>query len=303
MNIVIERGKVENIKNLPDFSIALDGFVAGPHIDDENHKYSFDHHDGCSRFATISACEQAWTAIMVGLDPEPYTIYCNDVDSDVCAAVWCLKNPDRCKEPLVAKLIDAIGKSDRYAGAFEINGMKKVVEWVCAPETDSKKNGDYEKLSSEGLRSIMESILHRIDLYANGDASIEVAKQQCHSEYKVLRNENNWALIESSNSHSLGAIWHAGFERILLIRHLADESIAVTVARKSDFIEGFPLKKIYASFNKLEPGWGGGSSIGGCVRNADGSRSRLSIDQMIEVVDSVLDKQNNKRISKIPNKS
>jgi hypothetical protein len=118
----------------------------------------------------------------------------------VCAAIWCLKNPDRCKEPLVAKLVDAIGKGDRYAGAFDVNGMKRVVEWVCAPETDSKRNGDYEKLSNEGLLPIVESILHRFDSYADGESSIEVAKQTQYGGFKVLRNENGWALIESKSS-------------------------------------------------------------------------------------------------------
>ena len=65
--------------------------------------------------------------------------------------------------------------------------------WVCAPETDSKKNGDYENISNDGLKSILESILHRIDMYANGESSIEVQKQQLSSEFKVLRNENGWA--------------------------------------------------------------------------------------------------------------
>lgn len=288
MEIIIERGKTVKLKDLPEYSIALDGMVQGPEFDEENHRYSFDHHAGCSRFSTLSSCEQAWTAIMLGLDPEPYTIYCNDVDSDVCAAVWCLKNPDRCKEPLVAKLIDAIGKADRYAGAFEINGMKKIVEWVCSPETDSKRNGDYEKLSNEGLKPILESILHRIDLYVDGGSSIEVAKQPQHGEFKVLRNENGWALIETNDPHALGAIWQAGFNKVVILRPLEDKSTAVTLAKKSDFIDGFPLPKIYKAFNEIEPGWGGSSTIGGCVRNADGSRSKLKPTQISKVIDDIL---------------
>lgn len=288
MEIVIERGKTSTLKSLPEYSIALDGFVQGPQIDGEAHKYSFDHHDGCSRFSTLSACEQTWTAIMLGLDPAPYTVYCNDVDADVCASVWCLKNPERCKEPLVAKLIDAIGKSDRYAGAFEINGMKKIVEWVCAPETDSKRNGDYEKISNDGLKSILEAILHRIDMYADGESSIEVARQQVNPEFKVLRNENGWALIESNDPHSLGAIWNAGFDRVVVVRPLEDKSTAVTVARKSEFIESFPIKKIFSELNKLEKGWGGGATIGGAPRNPDGSRSKLTVKQITQVIDDVL---------------
>lgn len=288
MEIIINRGKCVKLEELENFSIALDGFVSGPKIDEENHKFSFDHHANCSRFSTLSSCEQSWTAVLLGLDPEPYKIYCNDVDLDVCCAVWCLKYPDRCKEPLVAKLVEAIGKGDRYAGAFETNGMKKVVEWVCAPEVESKRSGDYEKLSNEGLRSILEAVMSRISTYADGEAAGEITKQQYHGEYKVLRNENGWALIESNDPHALSSIWQAGFEKIAMVRPLPDSSLAVTLAKKSDFIEKFPLRLIYDGLNKLEEGWGGGSSIGGAPRNPDGSRSKLSLEDICEVIDNVI---------------
>lgn len=302
MDIVIERGKIVTLKSLPEYSIALDGFVQGPAIDSENHRYSFDHHAGCSRFSTLSACEQAWTAVMLGLDPEPYTIFCNDVDADVCAAIWCLKNPSRCKEPLVAKLIDAIGKSDRYAGAFNTNGMKKVVEWVCSPETESKKNGDYEKLSDEGLKPILESILHRIDQFADGESSIEVAKQSLNMEFSVLRSENGWSLIEVNNPHALGAIWQAGFDKIVVARKQNDKTIAYTIAKRSEFVEGFPIEKFFDALNEQESGWGGGNTIGGAPRNTDGTRSKLSLKQVIKIIDDVLISESPKkqRKSKIP---
>jgi len=287
MDIVIERGKVMALKELPEYSIALDGFVQGPAIDTQNHKYSFDHHAGCLRFPTLSACEQAWTAIQLGLDPSLYTAYCNDVDADVCAAIWCLKYPDRCKEPLVEKLITAIGKGDRYVGALEINGMKKIVEWVCAPETDSKRNGDYEKLSNEGLKPILESILHRITMYANGDSSIEVSKQPEHGEFKILRNERGWALLESTDPHVLSKVWQQ-FDKVAIIRPLEDGSTAVTIGKRSDFIDNFSLETIYAELNKLESGWGGSSTVGGAPRNADGSRSKMKIEDISAVIDSVV---------------
>lgn len=307
MDIVIKRGKIATLKSLPEYSIALDGFVQGPAIDSDSHRYSFDHHAGCSRFSTLSACEQAWTAVMLGLDPEQYTIYCNDVDADVCAAIWCLKNPDRCKEPLVAKLIDAIGKADRYAGAFDTNGMKKIVEWVCAPETESKKNGDYEKLSDDGLKPILESILHRIDQFADGESSIEVAKQSINTEFNVIRNENGWTLIETNDPHALGAIWQAGFNRIVVARKQNDKTIAYTIARRSEFIEGFPMEKIFEALNEQEPGWGGGTTIGGAPRNQDGTRSKLTLKQVTKVIDDVLtgewESPKKQRKSKIPPQS
>ncbi len=204
MNIIIKRGMTWKLIDLPNWSIALDGAVQGPEFDNENHKYSFDHHSNCLRFATLSTCSQVLNGILLGLEPSNYTIYCNDVDSDVCAAVWCLSNPERCKEPLAEKLINAIGKADMYAGALS-NGNSKIIEWICEPQTASIKNGDYEKLSDEGLKPILESMLHRIDLYVNGEAAVEFSKQQTHEEFKVLRQENGWALIESADPHILSA--------------------------------------------------------------------------------------------------
>lgn len=297
MNIIIERGKVWSFEEVGPYSIFIDGSYPGPKLDPENHKFSFDHHSGCSRFATLSACQQSMNSILLGLQPENYTYYINDVDSDVCASIWCLMNPTRCKEPLAEKLISAIGKGDMFAGAIEINGMKKIIEWIAQPQTESVRSGDYEKLSNNGLKSILEAMLHRIDLYVNGDASIEVAKQQHHEDFKVLRQENGWALIESQDPHVLGCIWQSGFEKVAVIRLLEDKSIAVTIAKKSDFIEGFPLEKIYAAFNEIEPGCGGSSTIGGVVRGSDGSRSHLSIKKIVEIIDSVIAPD---RTSKLP---
>lgn len=288
-NLVVNRGKTVKLVDLPQYSIALDGFVQGPKVDPNHHRFSFDHHSDCLRYCTSSACMQAWTAVLLGLDNlDLYTIYCNDVDADVCAAVWCLKNPERCKEPLVKKLIDAIGLGDMHGGAFGYNGMTKVVEWICEPETSSKKHDDYSKISDEGLKSILEAVMYRIDLYVNGESAIEVSKQPKQGEFKILRNENNWVLVESNDPHVFGALYQSGFNRIVLTRPQSDGSLAVTLAKRSDFVGGFPITKFYEKFNALEPGWGGGSTIGGAVRNPDGSRSRLPIATIIEVIDQTI---------------
>ncbi len=291
-NVVVNRGKVVPFESLPPYSIALDGFVQGPKVDTENHRFSFDHHSGCLRYCTTAAATQAWTAVMLGLeDLDRYTIYANDVDADVCAAIWCLKNPDRCREPLVKKLIDAIGLADMHTGAIHLNGMTKVVEWICGPETDSKRCDDYHKISDDGLKSILEAVLYRIDQYVDGESALEVSKQSKHGEYKILRNQNGWVLVESDDPHVYGSLYQSGFTRVVKIYRQSDGSTSVSLAKKSDFVDAFPLEKMYAEFNKIEPGWGGGSSCGGSVRNADGSRSKLPLDKIIEIVDSVVPKQ------------
>lgn len=288
MDIVIERGKRVKLKDLPKYSVTLDGVTPGPERDPENHRWSFDHHENCQRDCTTSACMQTWTAVMLGLNPESYTIYCNDVDSDVCASIWCLKNPERCKEPLVSKLIDAIGKNDMHSGAFDVNGMRKIVEWICSPQTDSIRNGDYNKLSNEGLKTVMEAVLHRIDTYANGEHSIEVAKQPTHGEFSIRRSDNSWALIESSDPHAYSSIWLAGFDRIVLMRPQEDGTICYSIAKRSGYIEHFPLKKFFKFINMIEPGWGGSNSIGGSVKHEDGSGSRMAPERLCEIIDAIV---------------
>lgn len=289
MNIIIERGKVIEFKDLPSYSIALDGYVSsGPEYDSINHKFNFDHHNGCLRFCTLSTCQQAYFSILAGLEPENYTLYANDIDSDVVLAIWCLSNPDRCREPLVKKLVDAVGTGDMFAGAISTNGMTKTVEWIAGPETDSKRNDDYSKLSDDGLYSIMEAVLHRIDQYVDGEASVEITKQHKHGEYKILRNENGWVMVESKDPHVYQQLYQAGFDRIVLVRKQKDGSNAISLAKRSDFISSFPLSKFYEELNKLEIGWGGSNLCGGAPRNHDGSRSKLQLDKIVEVIDGII---------------
>lgn len=289
MDVIIQRGKVVQLQDLPEYSIAIDGFVSGPAIDIDHHRFSFDHHSGVYRFCTLSACMQVATALSAGLENvDQYTVYANDADSDVCLSVWALQNPDKIHDPLAQKLINAVGLLDMHTGAIPVNGMTRTVEWVSAPETDSKRNGDYEKLSDCGLYSVMEAVLHRIDLYVSGEAAGEIQKQQKHGEYKILRNENNWCLVESQDPHVYGALYQSGFDRVVITRPLPDGSNAISFAKRSDFIDNFSLEKIYAEINKIEPGAGGSSSCGGVVRNPDGSRSRLPLEKIIEIVDSCL---------------
>ena len=310
-NVIVNRGKVVTLDALPPYSIALDGFVQGPEVDPDNHRFSFDHHAKCLRYCTTSACMQAWTAVLLGLeDLDKYTIYCNDVDVDVCAAVWCLKNPERCKEPLAKKLIDAIGLGDMHGGAFGYNGMSKVVEWICEPETNLKRCDDYHKISDEGLKSILEAVLYRMDCYVDGESGIEVAKQGKHGEYKILRNENDWVLVESQDPHAFSSVYQAGFTRIVLVRPQSDGSLACSIAKKSDFVGKFPIPKMYKLLNaeekkvqetlnktrdsnhQLDGIWAGGSTIGGAPRNHDGSRSQLPLATIISKVDEAVASEN-----------
>src|SRR5260221_11344517 len=121
MKLILDRGKVWALADLPFQSIAIDGAVSGPQIDPAHKKYSFDHHAGCLRFCTQAACQQTWNALMLGLDPSDYNIFINDVDTDVCMSVWLLNNPNRCNEPLGQKQFSAVNIGDMHVGHGGLN--------------------------------------------------------------------------------------------------------------------------------------------------------------------------------------
>jgi hypothetical protein len=61
------------------------------------------------------------------------------------------------------------------------------------------------------------------------------------------------------------------------------------VAKRSEFVKAFPgARDPRWRWGGIEPGWGGGSTVGGAPRNADGSRSRLTPQQVFDAVERVL---------------
>ena len=71
MNIIVQRGMTLPFNQLPPYSLALDGYVQGPALDVENHRYSFDHHAGCLRLVTKATCAQVLDALILGSIPRP----------------------------------------------------------------------------------------------------------------------------------------------------------------------------------------------------------------------------------------
>lgn len=81
------------------------------------------------------------------------------------------------------------------------------------------------------------------------------------------------------------------------MRTLSDGTSEYTVGKASEFVDGFDVPALLASLGESELranprqdpacNWGGGSTIGGSPRNADGSASRLSSDEVIRVVERV----------------
>ena len=106
--------------------------------------------------------------------------------------------------------------------------------------------------------------------------------------YRVLREGTGWELVESLGYRAHARLFADGHQRVLIHSALRDGSHAYTVAKRSEFVKFFPVRTILAALNDRERGWGGGSTVGGAPRNADGSRSRLTPDEVFDIVELVV---------------
>lgn len=289
MEIVIERGRTVPFEELPAHSIALDGYVLGPRIDAEHERYSFDHHGDCVRHATRSTAEQVHDAIAMGLIPDGLSVWVNDVDLDTALAVWLLRHRERAQEPLVNRLVLSAGLLDAHCGAYPLSGeMPTIVEWISEPETRARADGTYYTLDTEGLRALLDEVGRRISMYADGASHAYTSHYRADTRYEVVCRGTGWSVIRSVGTRAHGRVFADGHERVVIWSPLLDGSHAYTIAKRSEFVKDFPVPTILAALAAIEPGWGGGSTIGGAPRNADGSRSWLSPVQVFQTVEGVL---------------
>lgn len=295
INIIVERGATKPLAQLPPKSIALDGYVQGPEVDLDNQRFSFDHHDKCIRTFTRSTCQQVMDAILLGFNPDGYTVYVNDVDADTTLACWLLQNPHLVYRTYIRALVEAVGALDAHGPAYPLPEGSMLAEiyfeGVMAPEKDARRNATYGTCD---LDSLLLTCLQRTSDMINDDENfgIDAADNPEPVHYYVQHQGKGWSVVYSEG-FAFPTLYDDGFTAVILSSELPDGSWAYTVAKKSEFVN-FPVGPvskpgtILHMLAKEEPGWGGGSTIGGAPRNPDGSRSKLPPAKVFALVSDLL---------------
>ena len=297
VNIVVNRGKVVELKELPPKSIALDGYVQGPEIDTRAKRFSFDHHARCERLVTKATCEQVLDALLLGFDPEGYTVYVNDVDADTVLAVYLLQHPRYAFYAGVRRLVSAVGAIDAHGPSYPVFAADGEIadaffHGVMAPEKDARRDGSYATCD---LAELLERCLYRCKEFDSYRGRLEKKEPQYRT---VLTHARYDVVVVESNDFVFQALYERGHNRVIAYNVQKDGSYAYTIGAKSSFVENFPVGPanvpgtILDALAQVEPGWGGGSTIGGAPRNADGSRSWLTPERVLEIVVAVIDAAN-----------
>ena len=297
--VCIDRGATIPFDELPDRHVALDGYVQGPAIDAARRRYSFDHHAGCIRHATLSTCEMTLDALRVGLDPSDLTICINDLDCDTVLAVWLLLRPAASASRRAARAICAAGRRDALGPAVP-DGLFPSLRWALAPMRT--RAGELRELSVQEWREILSACLNRLDGWLAAGAPRRSAQmrppREVPSRFRMLFDLKGWCMVESSGGAAFDALYASGVRAGIVARPLGDGTWEYTVGKASEFVDGFDVPAILAALRVAEatvaPGqaqarsWGGGTTIGGSPRNVDGSASRLQPEDVAAVVEALL---------------
>ncbi len=304
------------VKAKPRFSIALDGIVNGPtkRIVHKNGPYvNFDHHTGADRVSTRSTSEQVHIEINLGLFQTfrhngipTANIFINDIDEDVCLAVWLLQNHERVvkhAEPAINRLVYCEDRLDATAGAYPFGdtAMRRKMAWIFEPYQVARFQGRLRSMKAPELMAILEAVQARITAYSLGK-SHEIAME---GQFAGVGGGKGWSMVVENGPASRMAMYAAGVDAfVAYLGQRKDGNHDYAIGRRSVWIP-FPVQTLFTELNKAEPntivqsepenignaspsnGWGGSNTIGGSPRETG---STLSPARVAEVINAVLAK-------------
>lgn len=264
MKVQFNYGKTVTPEEMEPNSIYLDGACQGPAFNNETRSYSFDHHTGCSRFATLSSCEQVLLALDLGFDPTDMTVHINALDGDTSMSLWLLRNPDMAENPCVSETVRKIGRIDSHGPIGSVLKLHKCLERnPLEPQTEEMVWKDQAKIDA---------------WCGGGDDALPDPFEYPPCPMKGL--DRHGRVVEAHGD--FGTIYQAGAVIALAFVPGPDGTMGYTIGKKSDFARG-DIKAFLDECNTFEPGWGGGSTIGGAPRLEGGLRSSMSEEAVWDI--------------------
>ena len=305
LRVQIERGRcarASEARHAAPGTIFVDGAAeCEPFADAARGIYNLDHHEGCVRAFTLSACEQAMVLLLRGLDlrRREWTVLANDADLDAILAIWVLLNHHR------LSAADGRARAEimpllRLEGAIDAHGLA-LQELAALPpglldetwrrmerlrdcERGLRANGQWQKVdlleyTRERLEQI-DALVYPQDAFADLVEIEELGRAPIGKGSVALACRAHVGIYEVERQL---ARFHGRRLGVLVLRQREG---AYTV-RQVDLALAGHLEALYAHLNRIDPAvragqaerrWGGSGEIGGSPR-AGGSK--LGIDEIL----------------------
>lgn len=269
--LAMANGDTFELGDLPPRAIALDGAVQGPALGDEG-RISFDHHAGCIRIATDATCVQVSHALRLGLNPVGRTVVINDLDADTALSVGLLSGRINPANPAQMRLINLVGVVDAHGPAMVATMSAEEAALVDSffalagkaglPRFASGKVFETWPEILEATIRVFHSVVDgaRAPAEDEGEPRVIFEGRTASGSKAVMAEAKGFGVFRWAYAH--------GFDVVV-----ARSGGTVTVAKKSDLVEArigphTDPDAVLGKLAALEPGWGGGSSIGGSPRPA-----------------------------------
>ncbi len=304
LGVQIERGlcvRASEARHAPPGTIFLDGAAeCEPFADPVRGVYNLDHHEGCVRSFTLSACEQAMVLLLRGLDlrKREWNVFANDADLDVVLAIWVLLNHHRLAAGDGAARAEILPLL-RLEGAIDAHGLagqefcalppglldetRRRMDRLRDCERDLRDAGRWQKVD---LLEYTQERLEQIDSF--------VYPQDAFADLVEIEELGRVQLLNSSVALACRA--HVGVYEVerqlarfhgprlgLLVLRLRE---GVYTLRQTDPALPASLEALYAHLNRIDPAvrtaqadrrWGGSGEIGGSPRNGGSQLTHAAI--------------------------
>ena len=271
-------------------TIFLDGVArCEPFMDHEKQIYNLDHHEGCVRSFTLSACEQALVLSLKGLDlrERGWNILANEPDLDTVLAIWILLNHRRIQNREFANrqrlltlvrlegTIDALGlELKEFSGLPPelCTAMQRLIDHLRREEIRLKNEALWDDI---GFLDYTADLLHQIDLmiYRPGDFSDfqeikELARADINGKRIVIAVEADMGIYEIEPR--LKNIYGDRLGWVVLKKGQNTYTL-----RQMDIFMPVTLERVYDRLNFIDAAvkyrdhqnhWGGSVEIGGSPR-------------------------------------
>jgi membrane protease YdiL (CAAX protease family) len=276
-------------------TIFLDGVArCEPFMDHEKQIYNLDHHEGCVRSFTLSACEQALVLSLKGLDlrERGWNILANEPDLDTVLAIWILLNHRRIQNREFANrqrlltlvrlegTIDALGLELKEFSGLPPElcaAMQRLIDHLRREEIRLKKEALWDEV---GFLDYTADLLHQIDrmIYRPSDFSDfqeikELARADINGKRIVIAVEADMGIYEIEPL--LKNIYGDRLGWVILKKGQNTYTL-----RQMDIFMPVTLERVYERLNFIDAAvkyrdrqnhWGGSVEIGGSPRET-GSR-------------------------------
>lgn len=231
-------------------------------------KYSFDHHAAVFRPATLSASEQAYEFVKLGLHEElgPMTVYLRDPDEDSEIAYASLAHPEYVGNSVFSGIATTEGREDRMAGLYPMRYRSHLlgkVLWIGKPHALARRRGLLHGASDEFLLSLHDRMQWRIREVANGRGR----ELEPEIDLEVLGEYENWTFFREIGIHARLGIGMRGVRAFGSLTSQSGQRWWYSFGRISPLVKKFPLERLGPHLNAIEglkdgaeESWGGNPS-------------------------------------------